>query len=254
MSLTKKKPLIVSIAVVTAAMMITGAAALKNRANAIAQPEVATKQLPRVSGVIPIEIRDAKASFPQENEMQDFNCIVKNNTDKEITSVVLLYKITTVNSSGQEVTDTFVLFRESYVHADVREAHHYRPLVPGEEYLFQSSGVTAFENARIKRVEASIDYAEFEDKNKLGPDVKGSQIITQLREGAAQYKTWLGQKFKQMRSSVDAILPLLKERDLPKEIGLKSSHAEGGARVYRGHMLRVFESHGAHEAKKYLSR
>lgn len=248
----RKKTLIIICVVIAAAISV--AAALIPREIQVRQPSVLTSQLPAAAGVIPVEILRANAAFPKPDEVQDFSCVIQNNTAKAIRSVVLTYTIITDNN-GKENPNLISLWRESLIHPDVREAHHFRPLASGEQYTFESSGETSFGSPNvISRIELSLDYVEFEDGTRLGPDKNGSRIIGSIRKGAENYKAWLVEKYLEQGRSADAVGALLKAKDLPPELQSTDMYMNQGAKSYRSHMLDVYTTHGAAELEKFLNR
>jgi hypothetical protein len=248
----RKRTIIVICLLITAAASV--AVALIRRDKQARQPSILTSQLTPEAGVIPVEILRPTASFPKPDEVQDFSCVIQNNTTKGIRSVVLAYTIVTDNN-GKESKNLLSLWRESLIHPDVREAHHFRPLVSGENYTFASSGETSFGSPNvITRIELNLDYVEFEDGSRLGPDINGSRIIGSIRKGAENYKAWLVEKYLEQGRSADAVGGLLRAKELPSELQSPDMYINQGAKSYRSHMLDVYTTHGAAELEKFLNR
>ena len=249
----KKRSLIIGLVLLIAAA-VTVAAALIPRKHEVSQPLILSSQLPSEDGVIPVEIIRANATFPRPDDVQDFSCVIRNNSSKGIRSVVLAYTIVT-NNNGTENSNVISLWRESLIHPDVREAHHFRPLGSGEQYRFQSSGETSFGTPNvISRIELRLDYVEFEDGTRLGLDKNGSRIIESIRQGAENYKAWLVQRYVELGKSADAVSDLLKVQDLPSELQSTNMYVNQGAKSYRSHMLDVYTAHGSGALEKYLNQ
>lgn len=143
---------------------------------------------------------------------------------------------------------------ESFVHKDVREGRRLRPITPGQEEILELHDETSYENATIKSVEARIDYVEFEDKTTLGKNENGARIISLMREGAAKYKDWLVRQRTGNLKPMTGIVTLLQTGDIPAELGLNTIYQTQGAKSYRRHMLRLYESRGLAELERFIKR
>ena len=219
------------------------------------QQTITALQLPPESDLIPVEIRDEKAEFNSPSEVGGLSFTIKNNTNKNIEALTVIYSLIYVSQKdGKEYSDPNYLTINSLVHPDVTQAHDMKPIAPGEERPVVKDGVMGYENALLKGLEIKIDYVEFEDKSTAGADTAGSRIINTMREGAAEYKSWLVQQYKKSGDSLNAVVPILQSRDIPSELNFNDMYLKEGARIYRKHMLDVYKMHGADELRKYLSR
>lgn len=219
------------------------------------QQRVQVVQLPSQNGVPPVEILDEKVIFNSPQEMGGFSFTVKNNANKNIHALTVTYSLIYVSQrDGKEYLDSSYLTMNSYVHPDVTEAHHMKPIAPEEKRQLGKGGTMGYENAALVGLELKIDYVEFEDKTILGPNTAGSRIVFTMREGATKYKEWLVQQYKQNGGSVAAVISLLQSRDLPSDLAFNDMYLKEGARVYRRHMLDVYKKHGVADLERYLNR
>ncbi len=238
--------------IIALSFMALTAAALKASRTGQLLP-VTVKQLPPMNGVIPVEIRSASAVLTSLNELGEWSYTVRNNTNKAITALSINESITT-EKAGKKSTDRIFHTMDSFVHPDVRDIHHLKNIPPGGERIVNTSGPIGYHGELIQGTELSIDYVEFEDKTVLGPNEGGARILGFIREGAAKYKEWLVQNYAQSGRSIDAIVPLLRARSLPTELGFKSTYQNQGAKIYRMHMLDVYNTRGAAALAAYLNQ
>ena len=192
------------------------------------------KQLEPENQTIPAEIRCGMAHLTAPNRLEGFDCIIRNNTNKKITAVNAIYSVL-IEEDGVLSKDTHSSTIDTVIHPDFKKIN--KAILPGEERPLGPPGAISYPNAIIKEVEIGIDYVEFDDTTTRGADEKGSQIIKDIREGAAKYKTWLSQKFNQQKRSVSAIVPLLqKEEPLPAVLQFINQQQELGAKAYRNYL------------------
>ena len=96
---------------------------------------------------------------------------------------------------------------------------------------------------------------EFEDKTSTGPDTNGSKMINSMRDGAARYKAWLVQQYKQNKMEEKTLTPMLENSDIPKELNFNGDpDLIEGARLYRRVMRSVYNIQGAAELRLYLNK
>lgn len=160
--------------------------------------------------VVPVELLRPAARLSAENQLEEYSCIVKNNTGKAIVAFSLAWNIVT-KSAGKESSVRELQVNDSLIHPDVHEDHKSGAIAPEAESL-ADAGPTYFEsNASVKRLEVSIDYVEFEDGTSLGPNLNrtSSQQIAMVREGASKYKAWLVQMYTKTGRSAQAVLQQL---------------------------------------------
>jgi hypothetical protein len=209
---------------------------------------VETKQLEASGGVIHVELRCATAHLPALNQVEPFDCKIKNNTGKNITAANVIYSIVVAENRAIQ-RDTHNSFIEALVHPDFRDSN--KLIGPGEECGVGPAGPISYPEGAIQAIEIEVDYVEFEDDTALGPDKGGSAIIKNIRAGAAKYKGWLSRKYIQSRESAEVVIPLLQQvTPLPDEIGVLDQYQEIGAKAYRDKLRRAIKMRGNSELKK----
>jgi hypothetical protein len=201
--------------------------------------QVEVNQLPADSGTIPVEIKDVKTKMNNPTELTELSFVVKNNSSKAITSVVVIFGLIT-EKNGQLFVDQHFVTSDILLHPDIQEIHHFQPLAQGQERYFDTPSNGYGDGRPIKGVTLNVDYVEFEDNSTLGPNKKGGRIIALQREGARLYKNWL------MRESsgkgLPSIVSSLKNPDLPREISDSSMYIRQGSNIYRKHLLSAYET------------
>jgi len=211
-------------------------------------------QLPLKDGAFPIEIRCEDARLSAPNKVDGFSCLVINNTSKKISALAAVYSVVIEGLTG-ESQESHLITNDFFVHPDIREARHLKLLPPGESRILQPPGPITFENGTVSSVEVHIDYVEFEDKTSTGPDTNGSKMINSMREGAARYKAWLVQQYKQNKMEEKTLTPMLENSDIPKELNFNGDpDLIEGARLYRRVMRSVYDTQGAAELRLYLNK
>lgn len=213
---------------------------------------VAARQLESINGVIPVELLCGPARLTSHDRLENFSCILRNNTNKNLLAANVAYSII-FETGGKEAMDTRLHTIETFIHPDFYEIN--KPILPGGESTIEPPGPMLYANSFIKRVEVRVEYVEFEDETTLGHNEKGAQIIAKIREGAAKYKNWLTQKYLEKGRSGKAIIPLLQtDQPLPNELGLKDADEQQGARAYRNRLRRIHATRGAVQVEKYLNK
>lgn len=246
----------VHLSVVLAVLLVATAiavSAFKPQSGQNSTRTIIARQLPLVDGLVPVEIQSQKADFRSSSEVAHLSFVVRNNTSKDISALCLVYSII-LERNGVESSDTFFLVTESFVHKDVREGSRLRPITPGQQETLESHDEISYENAVIKRVETSIDYVEFEDKTTLGKNEHGARIISLVREGAEKYKDWLVSRYAKSAKSLDTIITSIQANDLPAELDLNTIYQVQGAKSYRRHMLRLYETRGRIELERFMQQ
>jgi len=213
------------------------------------------EQLPLENRVIPVEVRCENSHLTAPNRLEKFSCIAINNTKKNITALSSVLTVITENSRDGESRNVNLLYGDSYVHPDIREARHLKSTAPGEIRTIQPSGPTTFEDEVIVRIELKIDYVEFDNSTSIGSNSKGAQVVRSIREGASRYKQWLVKKYVFNKREVDTIVPLLQNSEIPPELQIgDDKNLREGAAIYRNLMRGVYERQGNAELKKFLDR
>jgi hypothetical protein len=211
---------------------------------------VAITQLPSDNGKPPLEVLSLPVEVTADGSFV-VSCTLRNNTIKNINGVNLNYSISFENSDGTIVKDAHSLTVESLIHPDFLET--YKPILPGGQTTV-SSPRFSFGNTTPRSIEISVDYVEFDDGASLGPDLEGSQIIAQMKEGAATYKGWLRQQYILKGRSVTQLLSIIQadSTDMPGDFG-GNAHKAQGAKAYRTLLRRLVEHKGKEEIGKYLT-
>lgn len=212
-------------------------------------------QLPLENGAFPVEMQCEEAHSPALNKLNEFSCLVINNTRKKISALAVVYSVIVDDGDGGPAQETNLLTTDFAIHPDVSEVKRQKLFSPGESIRVGPPGPVAFESGTVNRVEVHIDYVEFEDKSSMGPDTHGSKAIGSIREGAAKYKAWLVQQYKRLRLDEQATAALLDAADLPRELNFNGDpDLNQGARAYRSILRNAYNSKGATELKRYLNR
>ncbi|MGH9899779.1 MAG: hypothetical protein ACRD63_07600 [Pyrinomonadaceae bacterium] len=211
-------------------------------------PITITKQLEPENGVIPVEIRCTEAHITAPNQLEKLDCTLKNNTGKNIIAASAILSIV-VERDGTISKEASHLTIETLGEQEFKGIN--KSIGPGEENSLGTSGPTSYLDAVIKGVEISAGHVEFDDQTTLGDDETGSQIIRDVREGAAKYKVWL--TLKHNGKSVNGITPLLeRDQSLPQELALRNSNQELGAKAYRYRLWKIGHTRGTSEIEKLL--
>lgn len=220
----------------------------------IRKPPVAViGQLESEGLVAPVELLRPAARLSAENQLEEYSCIVKNNTGKAVVAFSLAWNIVT-EVAGKESSVRELEVIDSFIHPDVQEGHRSGAVAPGAEDLVEA-GPTYFEsNTSVKRVGVSIDYVEFEDGTSLGPNLNGasSQQIAQVREGASKYKEWLVQLYTKTGRSPKVVFQQLQSESIPDDLNLSNPEMKQGAYAYRTRMLKRYNTEGPVAIQKIL--
>lgn len=214
---------------------------------------IAVEQLPAENGSFPVEMRCGAARSSAPNKLDDFSCLVINNTSKKIAALAMVYTVV-VGGLGGESKESNLISYDFAINPDIVEARRLKLLPPGESRTVQPPGPLTFEDAAVRGVEAHIDYVEFEDGTSTGADTSGSKMIKSMREGAARYKAWLVQQYKRNHMEGGAVAPLLESADIPKEMDGDDPNFAEGARLYKRIMRSVYTAQGASGLRRYLNR
>ncbi len=164
---------------VALAVLALGASFQRDRRDSAVQvslPPVTAHPLVSNAGVPVVEIFDARAEGTAQR-VEKYFCRVRNTSDKGIVALTLVW--TTIWSAGEKT------------HPE-RMYHHYvwmfpgaQALAPGDVVADESSGSQEVEGAFVKDIQVSVDYVEFADGTRLGPDTSAaSRRSALLRRGA----------------------------------------------------------------------
>lgn len=211
---------------------------------------VSPQQLDAENGIIPVEVRCTSGKSSAPNVLDSFTCVLLNNTTKGITAANVIYSIV-FELNGSETKASYASTIDTRLHPDF--ANMSRPIRPGAQSgNVGSPGPISYQDAVIKGVEIGIDYVEFEDGSRLGPNQQGSKIIEAMRSGAEKYKNWLRVHYNQKGQATESIDQTLSEASPPSELKFSSADEEQGARVYRIHLKKICKEKGEGEIKNLL--
>ena len=219
----------------------------------IRKTPVAVRQLGSEGPVAPVELLRPVARLSAENQLEEYSCLLKNNTGKAVVAYSLVWNIVT-EVAGKESSVSELQVIDSFIHPDVHEGNKSGGITPGAESLAEA-GPTYFEgNASVKRLGVSIDYVEFEDGTSLGPNLNGasSRQIGMVREGALRYKEWLVQMYTKTGRSPQAVLQQLQSEPIPDDLNLNNPEMKQGAYAYRMRMLKLYNTKGPSAIQKIL--
>lgn len=212
--------------------------------------QVTTRQLEAVNGVIPVDIRCDTAHLAAPNEVEQFDCTLRNNTDKRISAGAAVITVL-VETNGVTSKDVRYSSFDTILHPDFDDPGKH--LGKTRESMVGPPGNITFPEGVVRGIEVNIDYVEFDDNTTLGANEKGETIIKSYRSGAARYKSWLQQKFNENGKSFVPIVPLIQvDQPVPTEVGPVNSDEEVGLRAYRSKMRKLLETRGAAAAQKLL--
>lgn len=211
-------------------------------------PVVITKQLEAKSDLIPADLRCGMARLSAPNQLEEFRCVLKNNTLANIAAANAIYTIV-YERNGSLYKDSFSSIAEAFVHKDFKGTN--KLIEPGNETSFGPPGPISYAGGVIKSVEIAIDYVEFEDGSSLGPDKQGSRIIEAMRAGAERYRQWLKVRCRQSGTCVNAISSAVElNQSLPSELLFTDPSEEQGANAYRSRLRKLYQDRGPAEVKK----
>lgn len=212
--------------------------------------QITTRQLEPVNGGVPVEIRCDTAHLNAPNELQPFDCRLRNNTDKRISAAAAVLTVL-VETNGVITKDVRYSSFDTAFHPDFDDPGKH--LARGKESMVGPPGEISYPEGVIRGIEVYIDYVQFDDNTQLGANEKGETIIKSYRSGASRYKTWLLRKFNENGKSFIPIVPLIQaDQPVPLDLGPVNSDEEVGLRAYRNKMLKLFETQGASAAQKLL--
>ena len=216
---------------------------------------VTVKQLEPENGRLPIEVTCSSPQLSVTNQLDDFACTLRNNTVKNITAVSLIYSTVVVEKDGQTITDSHSWLVQALIHPDFLDI--YQPIRPRSEKSIRAAKMS-FGEETPKAVEIAVDYVEFEDGTKTGPDREGSKIVADMKYGAYLYKQWLVSEYIKRGKSSAALAELIEKSnsDLPEE--LKNTqinvNQEPGAKAYQALMKRLLSRKGLLAVVKHFPR
>jgi hypothetical protein len=216
--------------------------------------EIVTNQLPTVGVVVPVEVVDAKITDEvgegqQPSPLGSLKFGVKNNTVKPMNAVVVKIVVEAFRRDGSISTNTSWFALNQAIHADIVNHHGQKPIGPGQVFTSQPDPLELAPTlVGIKSITFSIDYADFEAGSSIGPNLRGTEQVIEVRQGAEKYKAWLVERYLQSGKSEAATVALLRTPQGPPLVG---SEPRGASR-YRRHLLDAYNMHGAAVFTKHL--
>lgn len=219
----------------------------------IRKPPVAVRQLGSEGLVAPVELLRPVARLSAENQLEEYSCLLKNNTGKAVVAFSLAWNIVT-EVAGKESSVSELQVSDSFIHPDVHEGNKSGGIAPGAESLAEAGPTYFASNASVKRLGVSIDYVEFEDGTSLGPNLNGasSRQIGMVREGASRYKEWLVQMYTKTGRSPQVVLQQLQSEPIPDDLNLNNPEMKQGAYGYRMRVLKLYNTRGPSAIQKIL--
>jgi hypothetical protein len=205
-------------------------------------------QLPtRLQDRIILRCDDALLSGP--NSAEDVTCYIKNNGSKPIVAGALAI-VYLLDDNGKTTSLPALLSFDSLLQPNFLAEHPSGLIAVGSEYRLQNLATDL--DRPIKGIVALLDYIEFSDNTKTGPDRGGSERINAQRSGARKYSEWLVKKYDKTRS-VESIAALLSnDDDVPSELGITDSNEAQGARIFKRQERRIYETKGADVLLKHI--
>lgn len=217
-------------------------------------PAAVSRQLESDGLVIPVELLRPSARQAAENQLEEYSCVIKNNTSKTIVAYALNWDVV-MESGGSESSIREQHVSDLLIHPDFLKSQKSRGrgVAPGAEHVSDGGPVYFGPNTSVKRLLVSLDYVEFEDGTSLGPNAKGksSQQIATVRSGASKYRNWLVQTYIERGASPQAVLQELQSESIPDGLDLSNLEKQA-ARVYRSRMLELYNTEGPAALQKIL--
>ena len=202
--------------------------------------------LTRLQDNITLRCDDAVLSAP--NSVEDVTCYIKNNSSKPIVAGALTI-VYLIDDNGKLTSQPTLLSFDSLLQPDFLVEHPGGLVTTGAEYSLQNIATDL--DRPIKGIIASIDYIEFSDNSKTGPNRGGSEQINAQRSGARKYREWLAKNYDKTRSA-EIIADLLSNDDLPSELGITDPIEAQGARIFKRQERHVYETKGADVLLKHI--
>lgn len=215
---------------------------------ASAQGEVLTTGLRADTGEILVRIESAKVNLTSPNRVDGYSCTIRNLSNKSVTALTMSWTLRTIRN-GKESGITEQLVFNSLLHPDLREVGYGKPLAPGQTTFLSSGSTIKWDEATFLRAAASVEYVEFEDGTKFGPDHNklASERLKLTRQGAEKYKQWVKAQYIQKNRSMDALMTMLGNSSLPPDLSVSTNAELSGAQMYRKTLLAIFKSGNAQD-------
>jgi len=209
---------------------------------------IKARQRDPVNGVVPIYLKCQANVLIVPDVLEKIPCKIKNNSSKTIRAIVVGQAVTT-DINGKTSSNLGYITIDSFLHSDLQTESSKKGIGPNAEPQLPSASET-FEGL-ISRVEVFIDYAEFDDKQTLGPNRAGERIVLDMRDGAGKYKNWLSKEYETNGRSVAALVRLIEDTSpTVTDLGIRNSNEEQGAIGYRNWLRRLSKTKGVEEMRK----
>jgi hypothetical protein len=168
---------------------------------------VSVQNLSTETGISQVTLRCENARLSAPNRIEKLSCVLKNNTDRPLVAGTIVQKVMVEQKGVIETISGYHNF-DSLLHSDVHRERDPNFIPPQGEYVIDQLP-TSYGEAVVKEISESIDYVEFAKGPPIGPNVAGSRMINDVRQGAAKYKAWLVREFHRNGMSAYAILQTL---------------------------------------------
>jgi hypothetical protein len=200
-----------------------------------------------------VDLRCENAELSAPNYIKKLSCVLKNNSNRTLIAGTVSIWVSVEHRGNTELVSTYDSF-DTFLHADFHKDHQMNAIPPGGEYRLEQLS-TDYGEGVVKQVSEAIDYIEFAEGPPIGPDSRGSQLVSDLRKGAVKYKTWLVQEYRRNQMSADSVVELLNNgAALPPDTELQNANAQKqGANMLRKYFLRVYASEGARGLMKRIN-
>jgi hypothetical protein len=210
---------------------------------------VTVKQLDFVNGVVPVYLNCEETVLIVPDTLDRVPCTIRNNSRKNIRALVLGESIT-VENNGTTSTELGYVTIDTFIHPDFHTESN-TGINQKAEPQFPSATETY--SGIITRVQVQIDYVEFNNRETLGPNMAGGDILFGMRDGAAKYKSWLVKEYEIKGKSVDALIRLIEEAPITVDLGIRTASQEQGAVIYRNWLRKIYQTKGAEQLRKQLN-
>jgi len=202
---------------------------------------------PRFQDRMLLRCDDAILATP--TEVKEVTCYITNNSSKVVVAggLSITYLL---DDNGVSAPQSAVLSFDSLLQPDLLTEHPEGVIPPGGQYRLRDIPTTL--DRPITAIIAFLDYIEFSDSTKEGPDKGSSQLINAQRVGARKYQQWLAKKYEEKRSVETVVAFLNSDDDIPSELAITDPNEAQGARIFRRQERRVYETKGADILLKHI--
>mgnify|MGYP003288384609 CR=1 FL=1 len=237
--------------VLLAGLWLVSLQPIAKQAGTIVLP-VSVQNLPSETDISPVALRCDNARLSAPNQIEKLSCVLKNNSDRPIVAGTIVLKVMIEQRGVIETISSYDSF-DRFLHSDVHSERGPNFILPQGEYVMDQLP-TSYGEGIVKAISGSIDYVEFAKGPPVGPNVAGSRIINDVRQGAAKYKAWLVREFHRNGMSAHAILQTLNKGDViaQPDLDLQNSDQNTGANLFRKYLLRTYASKGEAELVKHM--